>query len=175
MSSSEYYTQLIALQAQLYAYVLTLLADTSAADDVLQETNLVLCRKADEFAPGTNFEAWAFGVARMQCMAYWKTRSRDKLVLSDEAVHRIAGRAEVQLTEADDRRIALRDCMEKLTPKQRDLVECRYAEGGSIRQMALDLGRSEASLSQTLYRIRITLLDCVRARLSGEGKEGDEQ
>ncbi len=44
-------------QRRLRAFVLSLAPDFSAADDVLQETFLVVTRKAAEFEPGTNFFA----------------------------------------------------------------------------------------------------------------------
>jgi RNA polymerase sigma-70 factor, ECF subfamily len=167
--TESYIQQLIGLQTRLYAYILTLLADRTAADDVLQETNLVLYRKAGEFTAGAEFEPWAFAVARTQCLAFWKLRGRDRLVLGDDAIQRIACRAEAGIEEIDSNRAALRKCMETLPARQRELVEARYASGGSVNQLAHRLGRPESSVSQALYRIRCALLDCVRRRLSQEG------
>jgi RNA polymerase sigma-70 factor (ECF subfamily) len=166
-SSETYIQRVISAQSQLYAYILTLLANTEAADDVLQETNLVLCRKAKEFAEGTNFDAWAFRIARVQCMAYWKVRSRDRLVVDEEVIHQIANRVEQRLSEVDDRHRALRKCLAELPIKQRELLENRYSAGGSLKQLAQQLGRPEPSLSQSLYRIRTALLNCVRSKLAG--------
>jgi RNA polymerase sigma-70 factor (ECF subfamily) len=166
MSPEEtYFQHVINSQTQLYAYILTLLADTAAADDVLQETNLVLCRKMKEFEANTNFEAWAFRIARFQCMAYWKTRSRDRMVLDEAAMAHVAGRAEAHMSGLNDRLTALRDCLGELTDHQRELLENRYAVGGSIKKLSDQLNRPAASLSQTLYRIRSLLLDCVRNKL----------
>ena len=55
-------------QGRLYAYVLSLLGDPDQANDVLQETNLVLWRNAGEFQMGSNFRAWAFRIAHFQVM-----------------------------------------------------------------------------------------------------------
>ena len=51
-------------QRELYAFILSMLPNLTEADDVLQETNMVLWRKREEFEPGTNFGAWARTVAR---------------------------------------------------------------------------------------------------------------
>ena len=51
-------------QGRLKGYILSLVFDPHAASDILQETNLILCRKADKFEAGTNFRAWAFRVAK---------------------------------------------------------------------------------------------------------------
>ena len=141
MQLSESYLQnLIGLQTQLYAYILTLLADATAADDVLQETNLVLCRKADEFDETTSYPAWAFRI-RYQCFAYWKVRSRDRLIFNEEALDAIATRVEQRLGIPDDRTRALRQCLGLLPTHQRELLEGRYSVGGSVRKLAEKLGR----------------------------------
>ena len=48
--------QLIAHQSRLRAFVRTLLPIKQDADDVLQEINLVLCRRSGDFVEGSNFE-----------------------------------------------------------------------------------------------------------------------
>ena len=60
---------LIEAQGSLYAFILTLLANADTAKDVLQETNLVLWRKNEEFEAGTHFFAWARRIAEFQVMA----------------------------------------------------------------------------------------------------------
>lgn len=162
----EYVAKIIGMQTQLYAYILALLSNGDAADDVLQETNLVLCRKADHFEKGTSFEAWAFCIARTQCFAYWKTRSRDRLELDDAVIAQLASRAEELLASSDDRVVALRECLGAMPAQHRELLESRYELGGSVKRLARRLGRAEGTISQSLYRIRLALFDCVRSRLA---------
>lgn len=166
---SLYIEQLVALQTRLYAYVLTLLADVQAAEDVLQETNLVLFRKAAEFTEGTDFDAWAFRTARNQCLAYWTLRGRDRLVLADHVLFASVSPNPLSQPEFDRRREALGECLQRLPANQRDLVRARYAPDGSVSGLAKAAGRTEAAISQSLYRIRTALGRCVQARLSGEG------
>ena len=164
-----YIEQLVALQTRLYAYILTLLADTQAAEDVLQETNLVLFRKASEFTAGTDFDAWAFCTARNQCLAYWALRGRDRLVLADHLLFECTTRAPMSQPEFDRRRDALSECLQRLPANQLELVRARYAPGASVGQIAKTLGRTEAAISQSLYRIRTTLGRCIQMRLTKEG------
>jgi len=51
--------RLIELQPRLRAFIRSLVPFKQDADDVVQETNLVLCRKAGEYIEGSNFAAWA--------------------------------------------------------------------------------------------------------------------
>lgn len=168
MAPEEHYVQsIIAIQTRLYAYLLTLLGDTEAADDVLQETNVVLCRKAEEFSSGTNFEAWAFQIARFQCMAHWRIRRRERLVFDSDALDQLASSIEQQLASTDLRTAALRRCLNELPRQQRSLIEERYSGcHNPVRQMSERLGRSEGAISQSLHRVRLRLLKCMQSRMA---------
>ena len=80
MASDQYFLAVAAIQNRLHAYILSLLADPVGAQDVLQETNLVLIRKADDFQSDASFESWAFSTARFQVLAHLRDQKRDRLV-----------------------------------------------------------------------------------------------
>src|SRR5215207_3867552 len=73
-------------QGRLYAYILSLLGNVDAANDVLQETNVVLWKESHQFRPGSNFKAWSFRVAHFQCMAFRQKQLRDKVMFNDDVV-----------------------------------------------------------------------------------------
>jgi RNA polymerase sigma-70 factor (ECF subfamily) len=58
-------------------------ANREQVREVLQLTNLVLCREAEQYQAGTNFKAWAMSVANYEGMAYRKTQVRERLFFSD--------------------------------------------------------------------------------------------
>jgi RNA polymerase sigma-70 factor (ECF subfamily) len=73
--------QLVALMTQhqrrIFSYIYTLVPDRYDAEDLLQETSVVICEKFDEFREGTDFVAWACQIA------YWRIRySRQKFARS---------------------------------------------------------------------------------------------
>ena len=72
--------QLTACQGKLYGYIMSLLPDAHQARDVLQETNLVIWRKAAEYEAGTNFGAWVSRIAFYQVMAHRSRQKRDRHV-----------------------------------------------------------------------------------------------
>ena len=77
--SFEFVQLLTSHQSRLYAYVLSLLGNRTQAEDVMQETNAVLWRKAHDFKLGTNFGAWMLKVAHFQVMAHRRKLTRDRL------------------------------------------------------------------------------------------------
>src|SRR5262249_4538102 len=64
-------------QRQIFSYIYALAPTRHDAEDLLQETSLVVCEKFHEFEDGTDFVAWACQIA------YWRVRySRQKYVRS---------------------------------------------------------------------------------------------
>lgn len=156
-------------QQRLYAYIAVLLGDAEAANDVLQETNLVLWQKAGDFTEGTDFAAWSSTIARFQALAYLRNRRRDRHQFDAEIISELAVAAEHVVQDLDERFSALRHCLEKLNVRHRDLLRVRYLEGETIASTAKAAGRTQAGVVTTLGRVRRTLLDCIQRRLAREG------
>jgi RNA polymerase sigma-70 factor (ECF subfamily) len=167
--SEQFLGLLTAHQSSLYAYIVSLLPNRQQADDILQETNVVLWRKAEEFRDGSSFLAWACQVAYFNVLSHRRRMSRDKHTFGDELFDYLAERQCERVEATEDRQAALRRCLEKLPPKHRQLIEARYQPGASVRRMADERKTTEGALSQSLYRIRATLLECIKRNLPVEG------
>ena len=167
--SEEFVTQVAGVQRSLYAYVRSLVGPWAEPEDILQEVNLVLCRKAKEFDGRSRFLTWACGVAYFQVLAHLKQRRRQKCVYVDDTLlAELAGPLAERVEELDERLEALRHCVSLLAPIQRRMIAARYASGGSVRTVAESEGRPEGSVRVTLHRIRLALLGCVERTLKGE-------
>lgn len=155
-------------QRRLYLHILAQLGNPVDAEEALQETNLVIWRKSDQYRPGTNFLAWACQIANFEVKKLRERRGRDRLYFSDEFVQRISEETPGTGEEFEERRRALNECLRRLRPKDRELIQRRYAPGENGRSVAEFLGRPANSVYQSLGRIRRTLLECIRRRLAAE-------
>ena len=63
-------------EGAIRTFVRALQPSLADADDVLQETFLTVSRKASSFEPGTNFVAWACGVARLKVLESFRRQKR---------------------------------------------------------------------------------------------------
>src|ERR1044072_9460440 len=97
-------------QGRLYGYVLSLSGDPDAANDVLQEANIVLWKPSSQFELGSNFKAWAFRLAPFQLMAYRQKQLRDKVLFSDDLLSVLAAEAKDIDESHEQRAIALQKC-----------------------------------------------------------------
>jgi RNA polymerase sigma-70 factor, ECF subfamily len=155
-------------QRRLYTYILTLLPDPDRACDVLQQTNLVLWRDAERFNEGTNFYAWACRVAYFQVLDHRDRARRDRLRFSQELLEQLTREVDADAAGEPDRLAAMRQCVEKLPVDQRDLLGRRYRESESVSAIAASTGRTDASVANCLYRIRVSLMHCIERRISAE-------
>jgi RNA polymerase sigma-70 factor (ECF subfamily) len=160
-------------ERQLYAYILTLLPNRSDADDVLQESSLVMWDKFDVAAPPTDFLAWARRIAYYKVLDFYKTTRRERARLSQAFVERVAEAAseQAQVLRLDERREVLADCVEKLVPRDRDLLTKRFAAGATTRSTSEQLGRSVEAVYKALAKLRQALFDCVQKTLDREGRK----
>ena len=159
--SDQFVQLLTAHQSSLYAAIYALLPDRTAARDVLQETNLTLWHKADDFEAGTHFMAWAGRIAHYHVLNARRKMRRDRLVFDDELFESLVELQAERLEGDDQRERALLKCLGNLPKGQRHLIERRYASGGSVQKIAEEDGKSVGAISQTLYRIREALLNCM--------------
>ena len=165
-TTEQFVQHLTDCQDRLYALIRSLMLDADAARDVLQETNLVLWRKSDEFAPGSDFGAWACRVARFQVLAWARDRGRDRMVFDQELLGDLAEAAERQYANGTERRRALRQCLGKLTAEQRQMIQLRY-EGSTVKAVAEVVGKKANHVAQLLFRIRAALAQCIESTLEG--------
>lgn len=166
--SETFVRQLTENQNRLFGYIFSLLGDHSRAADVVQETNLVLWRKIDEFDPDKPFLPWAFAIARFQVLAHLRDTQRDRMLLDDELAESISSQAAKKATQVDSIRVALRQCLQHLPEKHRQLVQHRYFQDESVTTVAESLDRSASSVKVSLMRIRRQLSQCIEQRMSAE-------
>jgi len=154
---------------QIFSYIYALVPDRHDAEDLFQETSLVICEKFDEFEPGSDFVAWACQIA------YWRVRyarqrfARSKIIFDQEVLDAVANTAASMTTELDERHEVLERCLQKLHPRDRELVMTRYDPGGNVVEAAQRSGRSLEAAYKALNRLRKLLFDCVSTQLAPGG------
>ena len=149
----------------LYLFILSQLGNAQDAEEVLQETNLVIWSKCGQYQLGTNFGAWARQIAVYEVLKWRQRQHRDRLRFSDEFLTAVARETAQRTAELDRRQRALEQCLKKLRTEDRELINQRYQPGQSGKSIAKALGRPANSVYQSLGRIRRTLLECVQRQM----------
>ena len=155
-------------QRRLYLLILAQLGSLQEAEETLQEANVVMLSKHHQFLPGTNFFAWAAQIGHYEVLKCRQRKKRDRLRFQEEFIDAAAGEMEDHLDDLDLRRQALEQCLGSLREKDRELIQKRYQPGASGKFEAENLGRPANSVYQSIGRIRRTLLECIRRRLTSQ-------
>jgi RNA polymerase sigma-70 factor (ECF subfamily) len=155
----------------LFGFIYSLVQNLSDAEDIYQETALVLWRKFDEFTPGTNFTAWAMRVARLSVLKQVSAKRKERLYFSDELIDSIAQTCLNKVEgERGLRASVLENCLEKLADKDKKLIAKCYAPDRNYSEIASSEGRTLNSLYQAVSRIRKSLFECVERTVALESR-----
>jgi RNA polymerase sigma-70 factor, ECF subfamily len=143
---------------RVYAFVASRVYDRDAAQDITAEVFQNALANLGKFEwRGVPFSAWLFRIAANAILDRRKRTAREQGKPAPEAEVADAGDQEVV-----ERRAALFRLVSQLPEDQRRVIEMRFAEERSIREIARELGRSEGAIKQLQFRAVQTL----RARVS---------
>src|SRR5690606_2200832 len=103
-----------------------------------------------------------------QVLDYRDRIRRDRLRFSHDLLEQLTREVEADADREGDRLVAMRQCMEKLPADQRELLSRRYRNSESVSEIAASTGRTNASIANCLYRIRVSLMHCIERRVAAE-------
>jgi RNA polymerase sigma-70 factor (ECF subfamily) len=165
--TEEFVQLLLRNQANLFAYLVTLLTDPLDAEEVLQRASVVMWRKFSEYAPGTHFAQWGMRIAHYEALHFLRAKRRERVHFASDTLAALASDYEAAQAALAAERLALARCLEKLNPDDRRIIDQRYLLDISVKDLAAALGRPLKSIYRSLARIRQNLLECMRrARLA---------
>jgi RNA polymerase sigma-70 factor (ECF subfamily) len=167
----EFANRLRDIQTRLYAYVHSLVRDLNDADDLFQQTALILWKKFGEYDRQRSFFTWACGVARLEVVNFLRGRRRQRLYFGDHLnLLLIEAHEEISDEEGVERFEALTKCVAKLRERDRELLTECYQDAAGVHDAAQRRGRSPQSVYNSLRRIRRSLFECISRTLSQESR-----
>ena len=156
-------------QVSLRVFVRSLGVESGWVDDLAQDTFVVAYREMDSYDPDRDFGKWLRGIARNLVRNEMRKQGRHRRILHESLSQHLLDLAENEKDrEVDVTQLsALRDCVEQLPGKSRELVRSRYFEGWDATILADKFEMKAATVRQTLLRIRRQLYQCVNQRVKG--------
>ena len=156
-------------RGEFLAYLMAILRDFHAAEEVLQNAAVVIVEGATAGEPIRNFRAWAKEIVRRQALYRLRQQTQEAKrfrPISLELFEAIS----VPFLEEDAVGVqpeirALRECVEKLPTRQREVLALRYEQQKSFEQIGQSTGTTAGAAQRALSRIRVALHECVLATL----------
>lgn len=166
MDRTEQFLELLtASDRALSLYVHGLVPRDSEAEDILQQTKLLLWKHFDDFTLGTNFIAWARKTAFHQILSHRRQKKKEHLPLDEAALEALGHAVSSLVDSGSHRQEALNTCLGRLPAEHRQLVRLRYYDEMEIADIATQISRTEAAVYRALSRVRVGLLQCVEKQM----------
>lgn len=158
-------------------FVARFLGNDPSIEDIAQEVFVQVHRSLDQFQGRASIKTWILGIARHRVGTWFRHKSRQlrtsSLDLEAELVQyrwqEFQQEGESTIGEGSKSGLdpelevnLLRNCLQKLKPPQRDLVQRFYFEEVTAESISQEQGRSAGAVRMSLLRIREALAKCIR-------------
>jgi RNA polymerase sigma-70 factor (ECF subfamily) len=162
-------THWVRAQPVVAVFIGSIVRDSHRADDLLQEVARISAVKFDEYDSSRPFTSWVLGIARYEILRFRRSQGRSRIMFSDSLLENLIEDFRDQSEHSEDRRRALRDCLEGISGRRRIVLEMRYQRDLRPPDIAERLGITSNAVLVLLHRTRRILADCISRRLLREG------
>lgn len=166
-------------RARLLAYVMVIVCDEHAAEDILQDITVAAVAKADEIESEAHLMGWLRRAGRFEALRIRRDRKTRAQLLDADVLELLESQWAIQeeAGPSDELLEALRQCVDQLSPGAREVVTRRYVDGLSGKRLADRLGRKLGTTYVAVSRIHKALHRCIEkytANRPYHGKGADD-
>ena len=140
-------------------------------DDVAQETFLTAYKKLSEFDSSRSMRSWLLGIARNLVMNERRKQARRFRILNDHLTDLMISHAVpvVEEFESKEKLNAVKDCIENLPERNRELINKKYEQGKTAALIAQEMQKDSSTIRHLIARIVTGLRKCVDGKIEEVG------
>lgn len=139
---------------RVYRFVLRLLRDEMAAEDIISDVFLDVWRQASRFEGRSAVSTWLIAIARFKALSQLRKRREDGL--DEETAESIEEPSDdPELTvEKQDKGEKLRKCLAALSTEHREVIDLVYYHEKSVEEVAQIVGIPENTVKTRMFYAR---------------------
>jgi RNA polymerase sigma-70 factor (ECF subfamily) len=170
LNSQQIIQTLLAARTRISAAVWLIVRDAQAAEDIFQDVSVKALSADVQFDREPQLVSWAQITARHQALNWLRSRKHRAVTLDESVLELLETEWARETTRPEGERIeALRQCLEELPARSRQMIRLRYFEEQPCREVARALGVKLDAVYQRLTRLHRALGQCIQERLAAEG------
>src|SRR5271154_4082255 len=147
---------------RIYRFVLRLLHDEMAAEDVIGEVFLDVWRQANRFENRSAVSTWLIAIARFKALSMLRRRREDGLdEQAAEAIEDVSDNPGLSVAKLDKGE-TLRKCLTALSPEHREIIDLVYYHEKSVEEVARIVGIPENTVKTRMFYARKKLGELCR-------------
>ena len=148
---------------RVYRFVLRLVGNQAAAEDLISEVFLDVWRQADRFEGRSAVSTWLLAIARFKALSSMRRKPEEEL---DEetagAIEDTSDDPEVASKKRTRARFCGNAC-KRLSPEHREVIDLVYYHEKSVEEVAEIVGIPEATVKTRMFYARKRLSELLKA------------
>jgi RNA polymerase sigma-70 factor (ECF subfamily) len=169
LNSQQIVQTLLAVRTRLSAAVWLIVRDAQAAEDIFQDVSVKALAADVQFDREPQLVSWAQITARHQALNWLRNRKKQAVTLDESVLELMEAELARQASRPEGEWIeALRQCLEALPARSRQIIRLRYFHDCPCREVAQALGVNLDAVYQRLARLHRALGRCIQERLAAD-------
>lgn len=162
LDSNDLLQQLMEHRSRLWALAYSIVRDYHMAGDVIQEVCIKVGKNADKYDPSRPLLGWALTITRNAALEALRKQKRQACPMEDETLTALQDKL-VEMPERDEsqRFFALKNCLGRVSPENREVLEKMYLDKVSVAEIAQKIKRTEKATNSLLQRLRASMAKCI--------------
>ena len=156
MSPKEFENIIPALRPLMVKVGRDFFSNESDADDVAQEGLIRLWNYCERLDARRNMEALAVRVAKNVCVEIYRKRNNNTVALNDKLKDSTTADAHLN---AEDTQHKIDEAIERLSPRERELLRKRHIEGHTAEEIANETGIPKPSVKSIISMAKRKLIN----------------
>jgi RNA polymerase sigma-70 factor, ECF subfamily len=146
---------------RVYRFVLRLVNDTAAAEDLTSDVFLDVWQQAGRFQGRSQVSTWLLAIARNKALSALRRRAPE--ALNEEMIETIEDSAEMPdaALEASQRGALIRKALAQLTRAHREVIDLVYYHGKSVAEVAAIIGVPPNTVKTRMFHARKRMAQLV--------------
>jgi RNA polymerase sigma-70 factor (ECF subfamily) len=147
---------------RVFRFTLRLIGDETLAEDLATEVFLDVWRHADRFEGRSAVSTWVLGIARFKALSARRRRAVE--LLDEEIAKTIEDPADDPsiVLEKNDTSMVIRNCLKRLAPHHREIIDLAYYHEKSLEEVAAIVGIPKNTVKTRMLRARMRLAGLLR-------------
>lgn len=155
---------------KVYSRMLKMTSQPGDAEDLTMEAFNKAFSKLDQYTPDFAFSTWLYRIAKNNCIDYLRRNKKDNDTMVNHqeagvgiAAHELANQlpSPEQLMITQQETQLLREIVETLHPKYKDIIKLHYFKELSCEEIAQKLDLPEGTVKVRLFRARELLYNII--------------
>lgn len=173
LSEQEILRFLMRSRERISAAAWIVVRDAHVAEDIFQNTVIKAVTKEVTFEADAALLSWAFITARREALDWVSKHKVESIGFEPEILELLEADWQEERAEPSGERIeALRDCIEKLPRKSKQLLGLRYFEGLNCDEISKQVGAKRDAVYKRLSRLHHSLRECVDLKMEAGPASG---